>query len=98
MRCLYSARAVDDFDGIAAFIARDNPRRALSFVEELQARCEQLVRFPLAAPLRPEIADGIRAVPFGHYLILYSVMGEQLIVERILHGARDIVRLFDGDD
>jgi toxin ParE1/3/4 len=69
MRCVYTAQAADDLDGIAEYIARDNPLRALSFVEELQQRCEQLVRFPLAAPLRPEIAEQIRAVSFRRYLI-----------------------------
>ncbi len=90
MRCLYSARAVDDLDDIAGYIARDNPQRALSFIDELQQRCEQLASFPAAAPLRPDIADGIRMVPFGRYLILYSVAGDHLLIERIVHGARDV--------
>lgn len=90
MRCLYSARAVDDLDDIAGYITRDNPRRALSFIDELQQRCEQLTQFPAAAALRPDIAEGIRMVPFGRYLILYSVAGDRLLIERIVHGARDI--------
>jgi toxin ParE1/3/4 len=90
MRCLYSARAVDDLDDIAEYIARDNPQRALSFVDELQQRCEQLTRFPAAAPLRPDIAEEIRMVPFGRYLILYSIAGDHLLIERIVHGARDL--------
>jgi toxin ParE1/3/4 len=96
MRCLYSARAVDDLEDIAEYIARDNPQRALSFIGELRTRCEQFVTFPLNAPLRPDIAEGIRMVPFGRYLILYSIAGDDLLIERIAHGARDIGQLFGG--
>jgi toxin ParE1/3/4 len=96
MRCAYSARAAEDLDNIAGYIARDNPLRALSFIDDLRERCEQLTTFPAAAPLRPDIAEGIRIVPFGSYLILYSVASDQLLVERILHGARDLPQLFSG--
>lgn len=96
MRCLYSARAVDDLDDIAGYIARDNPQRALSFIDELRERCEQLAAFPATAPLRPDIAEGIRIAPFGRYLVLYSLSGDQLLIERILHGARDIPEAFGG--
>ena len=96
MRCLYSARAADDLDDIAGYIARDNPQRALSFIGELREYCEQLATFPAAAPLRPDIAEGIRIAPFGPYPILNSLGGDQLLIERILHGARDIPEAFSG--
>jgi toxin ParE1/3/4 len=94
MRCFYSARAAEDLEEIAEYIARDNPQRALSFIDELRERCERLCLFPAAAPLRPDVGEGIRIVPFGRYLILYSIREAQLLIERILHGARDIPRLF----
>ena len=97
MRCLYAARAADDLDDIAAYIARDNPRRALSFVDELRQRCVQITTFPDAAPLRPDIAEGIRMVPFGRYLILYSAGNDHVLIERVLHGARDIPGLLAGN-
>jgi toxin ParE1/3/4 len=94
MHCRYSARAVDDLDGIIEYIARDNPARALSFADELRHRCEQITGAPTAAPLRPDIADGIRLVPFGRYLILYSIASNHVLIERIMHGARDIPARF----
>jgi toxin ParE1/3/4 len=90
MHCRYSAHAVDDLDGIAEYIARDNPLRALEFVDELRDRCQQLAAFPSASPLRPDIAEGVRLAPFGRYVILYSIASDHLLIERILHGARDI--------
>jgi toxin ParE1/3/4 len=96
MRCFYSARAADDLDDIAEYIARDNPQRALSFIDELRERCTLLTAFPENAPLRRDIAEGIRLVPFGRYLILYSVGDDAVLVERVLHGARDIPEAFSG--
>ncbi len=34
-------------------------------------------------------------ITHGRYLIFYSVEGVDIMVERVLHGARDIVRLFE---
>ena len=43
MRTLeYRRQAERDLDGIKDYIARDNPRRALSFIRELRRVCERL--------------------------------------------------------
>jgi plasmid stabilization system protein ParE len=49
---------------------------------------------PRAAPLRPELGEGIRIVTFGRHLICYSERdGDQVVIERIVHGARNLRRL-----
>jgi len=98
MRCFYSALAADDLEDIAGYIACDNPQRALSFIDEPRERCEQLTAFPTAPALRPDIAEGIRLVPFGRYLILFSVSTDQLLIERIVYGSRDVPQLFRAKD
>jgi len=58
-----------ELEAIADYIARDNPRRALSFVQELRDRCLSLVDMPLAFPLVPRYEDrGIRHRVHGNYL------------------------------
>ncbi|MBV5274125.1 MAG: type II toxin-antitoxin system RelE/ParE family toxin, partial [Lamprocystis purpurea] len=54
-----------DLEEIADYIARDNPRRALSFVRELRDRCKKIASFPNAARLRPELGEGVRTVSYG---------------------------------
>ena len=39
MRCRFSPLAELDLEEIGDYIARDNPPRALSFIEEIRARC-----------------------------------------------------------
>ncbi|PZU92525.1 MAG: type II toxin-antitoxin system RelE/ParE family toxin [Chelatococcus sp.] len=77
-----------DIEGIARFIAADNPRRALSFVEELRARCEALVHHPDSCPLREEYGAGIRMAVQGRYLIFYAASDDGVLIERVIHSAR----------
>jgi len=42
MRCVFSALAEADLEEIADYIARDKPRRALSFIGEIRERCQGL--------------------------------------------------------
>ncbi|MEJ2087281.1 MAG: type II toxin-antitoxin system RelE/ParE family toxin, partial [Gammaproteobacteria bacterium] len=88
-----SARAETDLEEIADFIARDDPAKALSFVQELRAHCQSLVDIPEAYPIRPELGPGIRVAVHKSYLIIYRLVDEGVLVVRMLHGARQLVRL-----
>jgi len=93
MKCIFSRFAELDLEEIADYIARDNPRRALSFIGEIRERCRIIVAFPEGAPLREELGAGIRVVPFGRYLIFYTAHPDLVRIERILSGSR----LLSGD-
>lgn len=90
MKLKFTLRAERDLEAISDYIARDNPRRALSFVRDLRRRCRAIVDFPEAAILRSDIADGVRVAVHSSYLILYSFQEGELIIERIVHGARHL--------
>ena len=91
-RCVFSRLADDDLEAIGDYIAHDNPRRALSLRREVHDRCQAIVQYPQAVPLRPELRQrAMRMVVFRDYLIFYRhSRGARLIIERVLHGARDI--------
>ncbi len=88
MNCFFSTLAEVDLEEIADYIARDNPQRALSFIHEIRERCQKIVIFPEAAPLREEFGTGIRLIPLGRYLIFYTVHTDAVRIERILSGFR----------
>ncbi|MNN35744.1 Plasmid stabilization system protein [compost metagenome] len=94
-KLFFSARARDDLLQIARFIARDNPERARTFVGELRLQCSRLIDQPNLGVPKDDCAKGLRMITHGRYLIFYSVEGVDIMVERVLHGARDIVRLFE---
>jgi toxin ParE1/3/4 len=89
----YRRRAGRDLDGIKDYIARDNPRRALSFIRELRRICEQLAENPLMGRARPELRPGLRSFPHGDYLIFYRPLRDGVSVVRVLHGSREAGRL-----
>jgi len=93
VKVVLSERAVDDLIAIGAYIGRDNPARAASFVAELEARCMTLGDMPKGYPLLiGHEASGIRRRPFGDHLIFYRVeeIDLRIVVLRVLSGARDI--------
>ena len=91
----FSVRAEADLEGIADYIALDNPGRAVSFVRELRTRCMRLAEQPRANRLREEFGTGVRAAVLGSYLVLYAERRGVLLIERVVHGARDLGRLVD---
>jgi plasmid stabilization system protein ParE len=85
-----SAAAEADLESIGDWIARENPTRAESFIQELREACLSLANAPLGySPVpRYEHAD-VRRRPHGNYLIFYRVMDDEVVVLHVLHGARD---------
>lgn len=97
MRVDFSPLAEQDLEAIGDYIAADNPRRALSFVQEIRAQCQRIARNPPGYRLRPELGDGIRSCVHGHYVIFFEADTHAVTIVRILHGARDLPALFDLD-
>jgi toxin ParE1/3/4 len=97
MQCILSPLAEFDLEEIGDYIARDNPPRAVTFIREIRELCVKITAMPEAAFLRHELGEGTRMVPFGKYLIFYTVGAESIRIERVLHGARNIIPiLFDA--
>jgi len=87
-----SPRAADDLENIGDVIAVDDPARALEFVQELRERCAVLADMPECGVERRDLQPGIRMLVHGVYLLFYRVLGDEVRIERVLHGARDVVR------
>jgi toxin ParE1/3/4 len=87
-RLVFSPRAEADLEGIGDYIARDNPARAISFLDELRAHCDRIAATPGSYPAREDLAAGLRMAVHGRYLILFGTNRDGVRIERILHGAR----------
>jgi toxin ParE1/3/4 len=90
----FSPRAAADLDAIADYIAEDNPRRAKSFIEELLAVCAEIPAMPRAFSARPDLGKEVRVALHGRYMIFFRDLPDEIRIERVLHGARDLVRIF----
>ena len=98
MRLAFTPLAEQDLEAIADYIAADNPVRALSFVRELRTQCQRITLNPPGYRLRPELGESIRSCAHGHYAIFFEATHEEVLIVRILHGARDLPAVFRTEE
>lgn len=79
-----------DLDDIAAYIAEDNPPRAVTFIQDIRAKFQEIKRTPNIYQVRPDLGDGARVATVGGYAILFRVIGEVVRIERVAYGGRDL--------
>ena len=94
MRVEYSIDVETDLDEIAAYIAADTPRRAVSFILEIRAEIDRIGREPLLYQLRPDIGEDARLAVVGRYVILFWIDGNVVRIERVVQGNRILPVLF----
>jgi toxin ParE1/3/4 len=84
----YSALAERELEEIGLWIARDNPVRAITYVEELRAACDGIGdhpgRYPIVGGSPP-----LRKKLFYPYLILYRERRNGVLIVSVRHGRRD---------
>ena len=92
MKLRFSNLAKEDLKDIGDYIARDNHRRAKSFIEDIQRQCQRVSEKPTLYPFRKELGEQMRSCSFGRYVIFFSTneASNQLLIHRILHSAMDI--------
>jgi toxin ParE1/3/4 len=87
---VFADTAEADLERIGDYIARDNPRRAISFVQELVDHCLTLADMPRAFALVPRYEHaGIRRRPYGAYLIFYRIGIDRIEILHVLNDAMD---------
>lgn len=86
----FSALAEADALDIWCHIAADRPLaadRMLARIHQAAARC---VGFPGLGRRRRELGEETRVLPIDSYLLIYRPIPTGIIIDRILHAARDI--------
>jgi toxin ParE1/3/4 len=89
--------AESDLEQIWDYIARESGSIEIAdrLIDSLTQRFYLLSIHPYLGRRRDEeLRPGIRSFPVGDYLVLYRVEGSDVLVLRVLHGRRDIERLF----
>ena len=85
----WTDRALGDLEAIGDFIARDNPRAALRWVEKLMATARKAAPLPLRGRRVPEVGrDDVREVFLKTYRIVYRVVPDGIEVLTVFEGHR----------
>jgi toxin ParE1/3/4 len=80
---------------IWAYIAEDSLGQADLWVDRLDETLALWATQPLLGRVRDELAQGIRSLTFGRYVVFYQPLPVGIDVVRILHGSRDIDATFE---
>jgi len=96
VRVQLSPLAQSDLAEIKSYIAQDKPLAAARLIRSIRNRIkETIAAFPETGQACDELAPGLRRFPIGSYVIFYRAT-DRVEIARILHGARDIEKLFDA--
>ena len=90
----FSPKSRQDLLDIGDYIAKDGRANARRFVGKLMEQCERISHAPLAYTGREDLAPGLRMAPMGRYVIFFRLLGDVVRIERVLHGARDLLVMF----
>jgi len=85
-------RARDDLRAIHRWIAEDDPIRARTFIVELTEHFQKIADLNLRHRVVEAIGPDIRIAVHGNYNIYYRFVANDVLIVRVLHGARDLGR------
>jgi toxin ParE1/3/4 len=96
-RLLLTPEASNDLIQIGLYIEADSPTNADRFLRKIEDAMRRLSEFPGMGQRRDDLAPDLRSFPVGNYLIFYLPLRDGIDVVRVLHGARDLRRLFQPE-
>ncbi len=86
---IWSPRALDDVDNIAAYIAQDSEAYAAAVVSKILKTARSLSVFPYRGRVVPEFDDdSIREAFVYSYRIIYQIEENEVTIAAVIHGAR----------
>jgi toxin ParE1/3/4 len=94
----FSPKSRQDLLDIGDYIAKDSRENARRFVGKLIEQCKRLGITPLGYASREDLAPGLRMAAIGRYVIFFRIVDSAVRIERVLHGARNLPVVIEGDN
>ncbi len=88
MKFRYSPQAENDIEEISNFIAQDNYRAAMNWIDAIEQKCDRLVDMPKLGISLGNARQNARMISMGKYIILYRETKTGIEIARVVHGAR----------
>ncbi|GHU44486.1 hypothetical protein FACS1894111_11830 [Clostridia bacterium] len=98
----YSGTAIKDLEQIGDYIAEQlqNPQAALNTLHNIQDTIDKLSAFPHMGSLLADVtktATDYRFLVCGNYLAFYHFSKDEVLIDRILYGQRDYIKILFKD-
>jgi toxin ParE1/3/4 len=92
---VWSADALYDLTEIWAYYAAiAAPQTDDKIIRGIHNVCRRLENHPLSGRARDEVRPNLRSLVAGSYVVFYRPATDALEIVRVLHGRRDIDRIF----
>lgn len=82
---------------IWSYISQNSFDAADHFLDQLEQQFDLLASTPFMGRKRDELLPGLRSVSYKNYLIFYRTRNDDVEIIRVLHGARDLEKLFKDE-
>jgi toxin ParE1/3/4 len=89
MSYILRPRATADLREISEYIADRNPDAGRTWLRSMVEVFELLGDYPALGHLRDDIRVGLRTYSRENYLIIFRRSGDDAVIVRIIHAARD---------
>jgi toxin ParE1/3/4 len=91
----FTPDAEADLHALWNYLAPRNPSAARRVLAAIRDRCRLLALHPYAGRERTELDAGLHSFVAGNQVIFYRVAPEEVLIVRVLHGARDLGAIGD---
>lgn len=90
LRLILTDTAKSDLKDIYEYIAIENPNVAVSFIQDMSEKLEDLANTGVTGSRRDWVSTGLRAFPYKGRCFYFRIIGDQMVIIRILHGKQDV--------
>ncbi len=90
---LKTASAEADIRSIALWISQDSVSAAIKWIDDLDREFLKIAQTPGIGTDRRDLRPRLRSVPFGNYLVFFKSIRTNVMILRVIHGARDYSRI-----
>ncbi len=97
-KVIWSHEATSDLKSLAEYIEKDSIFFAVAFVHEIIDASRTLSEFSERGRIVPELGfPHIRELFVREYRLIYSIEKSQVVILGLIHGRRDLSRLWDRE-
>jgi toxin ParE1/3/4 len=89
----FTSAAEEDLLEILNYIALQRPVTARKWFDTLREKCAFLSIQPELGQLRPEFGSNCRSFSVNRWVIYYQATTDEIVILRVLDGARDVESL-----